>query len=475
MANKAILIGIQDYPNPKEYPHVHYVLNDINDMDFILTNLGYETTKYVNEQATEGIDYEIRKIGGSLNEEDKVIFYFAGHGTLTPDGKNNLVLFDSGLLVEDVIKNLSINSKKVLIILDCCHSGIDAYSNTRDVKQRAFYTEDFIKIMNESNYCITLSACGKNETSHPLTRFEHGAFTYRLLQCLTGKIDSVLNTNGELVFSLLLTYLTKTIPNDVKTEKIDYEQHPCSYGNMKSDFILHKFEKDEFYNLEEKSFLENTEKITDIKIKYEETGYIGNLKGFKKGANKVYKTKTYSTEIFVKQRGEENLQEAADNIVNDILAKFDYSSSFNSADYELGSLFYEFPDFNLNCYIEQDNEDCEYYNLVISIEDIHDRKMISTNVFNDSFDSFINKVEIKMNDYRFNDNLFRDNLRNFAKKNKDQYSELQGIIEIYNFKEKYKILMVNDDFSIKFREYQTPKDIIDSLIRFNAAYNNIIF
>lgn len=123
----------------------------------------------------------LEKICKKSTQNDTILFYFAGHGTIL--GDDAFLLLPNSLLgdeintalslseINTILKNAKANSFK---IIDACHSGMDVRG---DIKA------GFIsKIMDKS--WATLASCSEKEYSYPDTQKEQGIFTYFISEAI---------------------------------------------------------------------------------------------------------------------------------------------------------------------------------------------------------------------------------------------------------------------------------------------------
>ncbi|MBP8132209.1 MAG: SUMF1/EgtB/PvdO family nonheme iron enzyme [Candidatus Hydrogenedentes bacterium] len=124
-------------------------------------------------------------------EDDTVLVYFAGHGVMADD---QLYLLLRDATTEDVafsgfafaeLKALleNVPAKKKILILDACHAGAGRGLGDKLSK------EALAEIESASSGTVTLTSCGEQEQSYDMSETGHGAFTYFLLEALTGKAD----------------------------------------------------------------------------------------------------------------------------------------------------------------------------------------------------------------------------------------------------------------------------------------------
>lgn len=180
----AILIGCEEYTN---FNNICFCHADVELIRSTLTEYcDYQDknveviTQYKGCDDTPEVIY--RKLGELINraeQEDTVLFYFAGHGA--KEGENGYLLLsdssarDYGATALDLREiNKLLRDKKIngIIILDACHSGINA---------RNVFSSLVMDKMNDTG-CITLASCSENQESNPYPEQEQGVFTYYLCE-----------------------------------------------------------------------------------------------------------------------------------------------------------------------------------------------------------------------------------------------------------------------------------------------------
>jgi hypothetical protein len=130
---KALLIGINDYKDPN-IPDLKTAVNDANAMANLLSKrYGFEVKLLLDRDATrEAIYRALRSLASSIETDDSVLIYYAGHGDLdrlTNDGwwipadakGGNPVTYLNNFLVQTYMR--SMKARHVLLISDSCYSG----------------------------------------------------------------------------------------------------------------------------------------------------------------------------------------------------------------------------------------------------------------------------------------------------------------------------------------------------------------
>jgi hypothetical protein len=149
---RALLIGVNEYPNLPDYSQLRGCVNDALDMKHLLeTAFGFPPANISvlkNEQATEkGIRAAMEKLIADCAEGDIVVFHFSGHGSQMtargdkPRGYDESIMpYDSGRMnptwpkqvapcdirdteINEWLSRLSQKTPYITLIFDSCHSG----------------------------------------------------------------------------------------------------------------------------------------------------------------------------------------------------------------------------------------------------------------------------------------------------------------------------------------------------------------
>jgi hypothetical protein len=137
MANKALCIGINNYPGT--HMDLQGCVNDAEDWASVLSARAYKTTTLLDDKATKAAMVDaMSKLIGSAAKGDSLIITFSGHGTYQPDENGDeadgldeaLCPYDlqtgGNALTDDEIRALFATRKggvRLLLISDSCHSG----------------------------------------------------------------------------------------------------------------------------------------------------------------------------------------------------------------------------------------------------------------------------------------------------------------------------------------------------------------
>jgi hypothetical protein len=167
------------------------------------------------EEILKGLDWL-----KAAQAEDVVVIFYAGHGDRDRDGDFQLLTatYDAAKPKETTVlgkelkeKLAALESRRVLLILDACHSGsIATDALAGDLKQP------------ECGVTVLCAAQG-NETSRESAKDKHGYFTKWLLDGLGGAAGT--NGAGEITLARLYVHVEEKVPLET-----DDQQHPVLVG-----------------------------------------------------------------------------------------------------------------------------------------------------------------------------------------------------------------------------------------------------
>jgi len=139
--NRALLIGTSSCPEDNEnFPDLPAVPNDLSGLQDVLTHPStgiFQDVKTVCDVQNIVIAERVEEFCKTTTRDDLGLIYFSGHGKI--DEYNNLYLAASNTKL-DVYRSRSFSidllrvllttclSQKVVIVLDCCHSGCRRHS-----------------------------------------------------------------------------------------------------------------------------------------------------------------------------------------------------------------------------------------------------------------------------------------------------------------------------------------------------------
>ena len=129
-ADQAVVVGVNQYAKLSPGSNLEGCVNDAKLMKAALEKYGFRVTLLADQNATkESILNAIKQLG-AVKPNERIAFYFAGHGTLNAEGASVILPSDateeetndiSNKELYEAIKAIDAHSRT--IILDSCHSG----------------------------------------------------------------------------------------------------------------------------------------------------------------------------------------------------------------------------------------------------------------------------------------------------------------------------------------------------------------
>ncbi len=232
----AIVIGNNIYDeNKNSLTNLKTAINDAETIGKLLEEKYGFKTEVIKNATLESINKTIKKYRSILTENDNLLIYYAGHGTVdswTQEGywlpvdaqdNNEWTWFDNRSLIN---LTKSLNAKHIIVIADSCFSG----SLFSTVDYRSAYTDDNLDLenvfynMNRKKTRVAITSGNYEFVPDSINNSEHSPFATVLIDILNNNNDVL--PAGDL-FSLVRTSLPK----------ISKKQNPV-YGEF--DFELHE-------------------------------------------------------------------------------------------------------------------------------------------------------------------------------------------------------------------------------------------
>ena len=258
----ALLVGVSEFADRK-ISRLRYTTKDVTDLAKTLTSptAGRFPSSHVhlllNEKATlQGIRDEIAWLRANAKPEDLVVLYFASHGspkTLDLDGLglSYIVTHDTMLdnlyaraypmvdLVDQI--NRDIQARRVVLLIDACHSGSAVEPNTVRAASRSLVAEgaesvnaSFAQLRNATGRAVIMSSRAE-ETSWENAALDggkgNGYFTRSLIEALQ-------QNNGLSPIKEIFRAVQQQVETRVKTD-LGKPQHPVfQVADQGGDIIL---------------------------------------------------------------------------------------------------------------------------------------------------------------------------------------------------------------------------------------------
>jgi len=223
----AIIVGISDFQDPK-IPKLQYSAKDAVDFYKFLEKSGNFKRDHMrlllNEKATQ------RRILTELatlflhrvaEPDDLVVVFFSTHGSPTeegPGGNNYLVAYDTsidelfatGVSMQAIVSTLKerINSDRILLVLDACHSGATTVGAKGMSRTANFDAESIAQGSGQLVICSSEPA----ERSWESKRAPNGVFTKKLMEGLS-------KNGAQTRLSEAFSYLESQVQKEVREDR----------------------------------------------------------------------------------------------------------------------------------------------------------------------------------------------------------------------------------------------------------------
>ncbi|MCI5131702.1 MAG: caspase family protein [Candidatus Electrothrix sp. EH2] len=215
----AVVIGIHEYQDRDTWPDVTYAVEDADDMVAFFLKQGFRRNNvklFTNDRATREsiISYLVDDLARTLQNNDRVVFYFSGHGETEQIGINDfgyIIPYDgkkerpSTWISMEKLQELAAklgNARHQLFILDSCFGGLIEPKGSGVSSETPFYLDD----LTNRRVRLYMTAGGANEKAPMRSSFSKNShYTANLLRGLNGLADK--NYDGIVTTSELEGYL----------------------------------------------------------------------------------------------------------------------------------------------------------------------------------------------------------------------------------------------------------------------------
>ncbi|NFO57261.1 transcriptional regulator [Clostridium botulinum] len=235
----AIIIAIEDYTTRSEnqIPSVKYALKDANKFKKMLMKTmavnEEDICMYINEDALKSnLEYQLKGLFYSLTEEDRLIFYYVGHGfhngitnylstyDMHPYNISETAVSLRNILLDPLQKS---KCKNALVFIDACAQNI------KNENERSYIDdindEEIRLVTNEFPYYAVFLSCQPGQKSYSSDNLSNGIWTYHLVKAISGDVPEVLKNNKYITDIALRDYLSNEVSKYSKDE-IGIEQNP---------------------------------------------------------------------------------------------------------------------------------------------------------------------------------------------------------------------------------------------------------
>ena len=214
----AIVIGINHY---EKWPGLEFAVADADAVKNTLQKTGFDDiTLIMDSEATQRriLTELFHKLPEKVDRNDRVLFYFAGHGqteVLPGGGKKGYIIpvdaetdsYASTAISMEQIRGLSsrIAAKHIFYVMDCCYSGLGLNRSTGVWPG----ISDYLRKVSGMRVVQIITAGGQGEQVQE--REGHGLFTSYFLKAIGGEAD--LDKDNVVTGTELGAYLRPIVSN----------------------------------------------------------------------------------------------------------------------------------------------------------------------------------------------------------------------------------------------------------------------
>ncbi|MSQ83920.1 MAG: hypothetical protein EXR77_13735 [Myxococcales bacterium] len=245
----SVAIGISDYQySGRGISDLQYAAADAQAFDKMVANPRFGATGVPPEQRVVLTDKQATLANvrsalldflGKAGKDDLVVVLFAGHGSPDPLRPEEMYLLvadtDPTKLASTALPMVEmrraferIKSDHVVFFADACHSAAIAMPGTQlratDAGNRIHHTLGDLSKISRNRVVVTLSEV--QEKSMQGRRWQHGVFTWALLQAVDGAADAAADAAGNRDGVIQLSEVIEFIRNRVEAET-GFAQHPA--------------------------------------------------------------------------------------------------------------------------------------------------------------------------------------------------------------------------------------------------------
>lgn len=401
-----IVVAVENYNEAKDFPKVDFAKKDAEDFISVLKKLGLDDEDFVtliNEKATSAaIIQKVKKIAERALENDRIIFYFAGHG-FYENGENLLgsvdaiktAKLDTCVPLNKILGFLKKSlSKHKILFIDACHSGFEAGEYIRDGLDN-FEADELIYLFRKEEYFIGFSSCKTNQTSISHVKLQNGVWSHFLIKALSGDVPE-LYTKGLLFSDKLQEYLNKQTSQFVKLNTVSkLDQTPIKFGSETDKFII--ADLNPLFEERERNKKTSDLSFTKISLLNEESDSVKNLPGFQKGFHKVPTYVGSSPRKFIQEIGAKIIEDEISEISKEIKRALSYRRTELKVSVYDGGGSVTTPHFDYNISISQSEDDAGEYIVVRSLENFKDNEVVLNPEFNKVFSRHFDRLNFELN------------------------------------------------------------------------------
>lgn len=464
-------IGIDDYIHLSTTPCAENDAIAFNNIMQNVFNITYHVLLLGNQATYKNIESEFEYIIDRLDEDDRFIFFFAGHGKnlgdspyiSTYDGSRTLKgIMNTWHSLMDLIERVNkTGCQKSLFFVDACESTIQLGS--RDTTTRKFSFDEIEEMIRTNTYSYVFSSCSHKGVADVNLEKGHGIWSYFLMQALSGNEPKALIDNNCLTNVSLANYLNIFVRNYCKANPECDIQQTHTWGKKEGEFLIIQFPEakiKKYNSLPEKS-LRRVEFVT-IKIEG-----VKQLSGFIKGRHSVPKSYSSAVDRFILDIASDDIKEHINTVANSIKDLLKLKRKGFNVEYQGDTGFFECPYFAYSYNVAVNRKDLSTVKFTASLVPYDAGKLIEVSkdidrCFPDWFDHLLFTPEKQINIPDLIDKVedFDDDM---LKDYSYSYDPECTYLELENKKLRRVFIITQEEIRIKFNVKEEVSSMLESL------------
>lgn len=205
-------------------------------------------TMWLDNNANQSaFENELRYHIGQLTKDDRLIFYYAGHG-FYQNSHNKLTCWDThinnlngttvalnNVLLEPLQQS---DCRQSLIFLDCCATNLTDQLDGRDLLA-SLEPRKFDAFIRAGRYNALFMSCSPGEKSYPSKILGQGIWTWHLIEALKGNVKEALVGDTYITDTSLKNYLSFAVPKFITDSTTQRNtQRPYAKIDASNEFLI---------------------------------------------------------------------------------------------------------------------------------------------------------------------------------------------------------------------------------------------
>ncbi|RKP44486.1 caspase family protein [Cohnella endophytica] len=460
----SLSIGIDEYHNFNPTP---YAENDAREFNAVMEKVfSVESSNLIlgNRVTYTTVKSEIEKIASKLDEEDRFIFFYAGHG-VNINGIPHICMLDSNRDFEntwhDVTEFMKLISdsgcQKIIFFLDACESTINYTARKLGVTK--FSWDERKELLENSNYCTVFSSTSHKGVADVMIDQKHGIWSYYLLKALCGEDKLALDDENCLTNFTLKNYLHHTVKKHCKKDSTLDMQYTATWGKEEAEFLIRRFPEKQVVKYEKIP----PAKIKDVQFVSITFKSIKKLSGFGK-SHTVPKFKNNNTNSFVQKCANDEIESVIEDVTKSLREEFNLKRKEYRVAKDTGFGEFTCPYFEYSFRVELSDDDYSQAKFISELRLFDINKILESNLdncFPEWFDSLLFSLNKKIDLEKLVDNI--EEADNFTQLYDYEFDTDLTYVELIHKQTRRTVMIREYEIEIGFKAMESVEEMLDGL------------